>query len=70
MTDYNNQPPGGNGRLRALLESLNEDQDKLNNDPRYREGWDDGYQAALQNYRKLTKALAQVYQIDFDECRP
>ena len=33
MRDYNNQPPGGRGKLRALLEGLKEDQDKLDNHP-------------------------------------
>jgi hypothetical protein len=62
--DYNNQPPGGHGKLRALLEGLKEDQDKLDNHPIYKEGWDDGYRAAQENHRKLAKALAKVYNID------
>jgi hypothetical protein len=62
--DYNNQPPGGQGKLRALLESLKEDQDKLDNHPIYKEGYDDGYKAAQEAHRKLTKALANVYNID------
>ena len=64
MRDYNNQPPGGNGKLRALLASLKEDQDKLDNHPIYKEGYDDGFQAAQEAHRKLTKALANVYCID------
>jgi hypothetical protein len=64
MRDYNNQPPGGRGKLRALLEGLKEDQDKLDNHPIYKEGWDDGYRAAQENHRKLAKALAKVYNID------
>jgi hypothetical protein len=62
--DYNNQPPGGHGKLRALLESLKEDQAKLDNHPIYREGFTDGFQAAQKAHRKLTKALAKVYNID------
>jgi hypothetical protein len=62
--NYNNQPPGGRGKLRALLEGLKEDQDKLDNHPIYKEGWDDGYRAAQENHRKLAKALAKVYNID------
>jgi hypothetical protein len=62
--DYNNQPPGGHGKLRALLESLKEDQAKLDNHPIYREGFTDGFQAAQKAHRKLTKALAKVYCID------
>jgi hypothetical protein len=64
MKDYNNQPPGGHGKLRALLAKLGEDQEQLNNDPRYKEGYDDGYRDAQENYRRLTRALAQVYKID------
>ena len=33
----------GNGRLRALLQRLDEDQEKLFNNPLYVEGYDDGY---------------------------
>lgn len=64
MKDYNNQPPGGHGKLRALLAQLGEDQEQLNNDPRYKEGYDDGYAAALANHKRLTRAIANVYRID------
>ena len=60
-------PEGGKGRLRQLLESLNEDQEKLNSHPIYREGWDDGFRAAQESHRKLTQALAKVYNMDYDE---
>lgn len=60
----NNNLPGGRGRLRALLEKLGEDQEQLNKDPRYVEGFDDGYAAAQENYKKLTLALAKVYNIE------
>lgn len=56
-------PPGGGGRLRALLASLDGDQKQLDEDPRYQEGWDDGYKAAQENHRVLTSALAKVYSI-------
>ena len=69
MRDYNNQPPGGRGRLRALLASIGEDaEERLTNDPRYKEGFDDGYEAgyaaAQANHRQLTKAIADVYRIE------
>jgi hypothetical protein len=64
MRDYNNQPPGGGGKLRALLEGLKEDQDKLNNHPIYKEGFDDGYAAAQQNHKRMAKAIANVYRIN------
>jgi hypothetical protein len=64
MRDYNNQPPGGSGRLRALLASIGEGaEERLTEDPRYKEGFDDGYKAAQENHRKLAEALAQVYGI-------
>lgn len=59
-------PPGGKGTLRAMLASLREDQSKLDEHPIYKEGWDDGYFAAQENYRKLTNALAKVYKIEMD----
>jgi hypothetical protein len=59
-------PSGGNGRLRAMLDSLKEDRSKLDNHPLYKEGFDDGYQEAQDNYRKLTDALAKVYKIDLN----
>jgi len=57
-------PQGGAGRLRALIEGLKEDQDRLNNHPIYKEGYDDGYRMAQENYRRLTTAVAKVYNID------
>ena len=56
-------PPGGGGRLRALLASLDEDDKQLEQDPRYQEGFDDGYKAAQENHRVLASALAKVYNI-------
>ena len=60
-------PEGGKGKLRMLLTRLNEDQERLNSHPIYKEGWDDGFQAAQESHRKLTKALAKVYNIDNEE---
>jgi hypothetical protein len=51
-----------------LLEGLKEDQEKLDNHPIYKEGWDDGFRAAQEAHKKLTKALARVYNInDWDD---
>jgi hypothetical protein len=67
MSDhFPKMPPGGKGSLRAMLDSLKEDQNKLNGHPIYKEGWDDGYFAAQENYRRLTNALAKVYNIEMD----
>jgi hypothetical protein len=65
--DENNwmpQPPKGPGRIRIMLESLNEDQKKLTEHPIYKEGYEDGYQAAQENHRLLTQALSKVYNIN------
>ena len=65
MNDHFPQmPPGGSGRLRALLANLKEDEGKLTENPLYKEGWDDGYQAAQENHRLLTQALSKVYNIN------
>lgn len=56
-------PPGGKGNLRRLMNEINEDQKILDSDPRYMEGWDDGYLAAKKEYKKLFTALSAVYQI-------
>ena len=64
MSNYPEMPPGGSGRLRALLLSIKEDENKLNNHPLYKEGWDDGFQAAQESHKKLASALAKVYNID------
>lgn len=59
-------PNDGQSRLKALLVSLGENTEKLTSHPLYKEGWDDGYLAAQDAYRKLTYALSKVYQIDVD----
>ena len=64
MSDYPKMPPGGSGRLRALLLSINEDENKLNNHPLYKEGWDDGFKAAQESHKQLASALAKVYNIN------
>jgi hypothetical protein len=57
-------PGGGNGKLRALLESINEDQEKLVNHPIYKEGYDVGFKDATDRYVKLTQALYHLYNIE------
>ena len=57
-------PPGGPGRLRDILNRLDEDQKKLTEHPIYKEGYEDGYQAAQENHRLLTQALSKVYNIN------
>jgi hypothetical protein len=67
-SQFPQMPPGGKGTLRAMLASLKQDQTpfKLEDHPLYKEGFDDGYQAAQANHKMLTSALAKVYNIDAD----
>jgi hypothetical protein len=60
-------PPPGSGRLRRLLENLDEPIEKLTNHHLYKEGFEDGYQQAQENHRKLVSALSEVYQISSQE---
>ena len=63
--DFFPKHESGKGRLRALLDRLNEDQEQLINNPLYKEGWDDGYQQgrfeAENNARDLIKKLIELY---------
>ena len=61
--DFPQIPEGGDGRLRAMLASLKEDQSKLDNNPLYKEGYDDGFRDAQSKYQQLTSALCAVYNI-------
>jgi hypothetical protein len=53
-------------KLRVMLASLSEDKSMLDDHPIYKEGYDDGYNAAQENCRKLIDAVAKVYNIDRD----
>lgn len=56
-------PPGGRGGLRKMLKEIDADEKELKENPLYKEGWDDGYAAAEEAYKKLHTALSAVYQI-------
>lgn len=56
-------PPGGRGSLRKILEQMRASDEELKSNPLYKEGYDDGYAAAEENYKKLFSALSSVYQI-------
>lgn len=62
--------PFGPGRsaqgrsIKQILRDLGEPDEKLLNDERYKEGFEDGYTAAQENHRQLTAALAATYRID------
>ncbi len=59
--------PGRNGHgksIKQILKDLGEPNEKLLNDERYKEGYSDGYEAAIENHRQLTAALAATYRIN------
>lgn len=60
----NNLPPGGSGKLRALLDRVGVPVDSMETHPLYQEGYDDGRADAHDQLLKLFEALAAVYQID------
>jgi hypothetical protein len=57
-------PPPGAGRLRRLLQNLDEPAEKLTNHHLYKEGFEDGYRQAQDNHKKLLTALSVVYRIN------
>lgn len=63
MTPFGPAGPGKGKSLRELLTELGEPNEKLLNDERYKEGFEDGYTAAQENHRQLTAALAATYRI-------
>jgi hypothetical protein len=58
-------PPPGAGRLRRLLENLDEDTSKLTTHHLYKEGYDDGYLVgkleAEEASKCLVRALTKLY---------
>ncbi len=63
MTPFGPRPGQGKS-IKQMLKELGEPNDKLLNDERYKEGYSDGYEAAVENHRQLTAALAATYRID------
>lgn len=56
--------PGQGKNIKQMLKELGEPDEKLLNDERYKEGYEDGYAAAMENHRQLSAALAATYRID------
>ena len=52
---------GGKNRLKQLLQNLEIDQEQLTSDPRYKEGYDDGYTVGMAEARCDARAL--VYNL-------
>ena len=59
-------PTGGRGSLKKMLEEIDADEKELTENILYKEGFDAGYAAAQENYRKLHSALSAVYNIGGD----
>ena len=64
MTPFGPGRPGQGKSLKQMLKDLGEPDEKLLNDLRYKEGYSDGYAAAIENHRQLSAALAATYRID------
>ncbi len=62
MKHFGAMPPGKS--LRQLLEEINESDEEMKASPMWQQGFEDGYQAAMENHRQLTAALAATYRID------
>jgi hypothetical protein len=60
--------PGKGKSLRDILKDIGETDEQLLSHPVYTQahadGYQAGYQAAMENHRQLTAALAATYRID------
>lgn len=58
-------PDSGKGRIRALLSKLNEDEERLDNNPLYKEGFEDGYEQgkrdAERRAQNIISGLVRMY---------
>lgn len=66
MTDGNEftPPEHGSGKIRALLQKLNEDEERLNNNPLYKEGWKDGYEEGRKEAeRRAQHIISEIVSI-------
>lgn len=64
MTQFGPGRPGQGKSLREMLKELNETDEEMMSNPLWKQGYEDGYQAAMENHRQLTAALAATYRID------
>jgi flagellar biosynthesis/type III secretory pathway protein FliH len=68
MTQFGPGRPGQGKSIRQILEDIGETDEQLLANPIYAQahadGYEAGYQAAMENHRQLTAALAATYRID------
>jgi hypothetical protein len=57
----------GKGRLRALMQRLDEDQEKLFKNPLYVEGYDDGFEIGKKQAEEEAKCLVRALTKLYDE---
>jgi hypothetical protein len=57
----------GKGRLRALMQRLDEDQEKLFKNPLYVEGYDDGFEIGRKQAEEEAKCLVRALTKLYDE---
>ena len=63
--DDNQFPQGGKRSIRDMLSKLNEDKEKLESHPLYKEGYDDGYEQGRQEAHRMSQrtisGLVRIY---------
>jgi hypothetical protein len=64
MSQFGPGRPGQGKSIRQILEDIGETDEQLLSNPLFKEGYQAGYQAAMENHRQLTAALAATYRID------
>ena len=64
MSQFGPGRPGKGKSLREMLKDLNETDEERMSNPLWKQGFEDGYQAAMEHNRQLTAALAATYRID------
>ena len=64
MTQFGPGRPGQGKSIRQILKEIDESDEQLLANPLYKQGYTDGYEAAIENHRQLTAALAATYRID------
>jgi hypothetical protein len=64
---FSQMPDSGKGRIRSLLSKLNEDEEKLNNNPLYKEGFEDGYEQGKRDAERRAQHIISGIVRMYDE---